>query len=134
MTIYRRTRQRQVILEEITKLGNHPTADIIYEAVRKILPKISLSTVYRNLGILVNTEEILAVRIPGQEVHYDHNTHDHCHIRCLVCNNVHDIYLKPFDIRKISSENASGYKICEAHTSFTGICPDCQKTIKKKGK
>ena len=49
---YRMTHQRQVILEEINKDQTHPTADEIYERVRKKLPRISMGTVYRNLEIL----------------------------------------------------------------------------------
>jgi len=36
------THQRQVILEEIKKDPSHPTADEIYERVRKRLPRISM--------------------------------------------------------------------------------------------
>ncbi|MBW2706713.1 MAG: transcriptional repressor, partial [Deltaproteobacteria bacterium] len=46
------TRQRQVILEELRKVDTHPSADEVYEMVRKRLPRISLGTVYRNLEIL----------------------------------------------------------------------------------
>ena len=45
----RMTRQRKVILEELRKVNSHPSADEIYEIVRKRLPRISLGTVYRNL-------------------------------------------------------------------------------------
>ncbi|MEW5819446.1 MAG: transcriptional repressor, partial [Cyanobacteriota bacterium] len=43
------TPQRQIILEELKKMRWHPTADELYEAVRKHMPRISLGTVYRNL-------------------------------------------------------------------------------------
>ena len=48
----RMTRQRKVILEELRREYNHPSADEVYEAVRKQLPRISLGTVYRKLEIL----------------------------------------------------------------------------------
>jgi len=51
---YRMTKQRGVILEEIKMTVSHPTADEIYESVRKRLPSISLGTVYRNLDILAS--------------------------------------------------------------------------------
>ena len=38
-----------VILEELRRQNNHPSADELYERVRKKLPRISLGTVYRNL-------------------------------------------------------------------------------------
>ncbi|MGE5577510.1 MAG: Fur family transcriptional regulator, partial [Syntrophothermus sp.] len=46
------TRQRQIILEELKNVTTHPTADEVYEMVRRRLPRISLGTVYRNLELL----------------------------------------------------------------------------------
>lgn len=57
----RMTRQRQAIMEMLAKTDEHPTAEMVYEAVRKQLPEISLGTVYRNLQLLV--EEGLAREI-----------------------------------------------------------------------
>ena len=54
----RMTRQREVILEELRKVNTHPSADEIYEMVRKRLPRISLGTVYRNLEILSKSGDI----------------------------------------------------------------------------
>jgi len=50
--LFRMTRQRRIILEELRKVDSHPTADEVYEMVRRQLPRISLGTVYRNLEIL----------------------------------------------------------------------------------
>jgi Fur family ferric uptake transcriptional regulator len=44
----RMTRQRKVILEELRKVNTHPSADELYEMVRKRLPRISLGTVYKD--------------------------------------------------------------------------------------
>ncbi len=58
----RMTNQRKVILEELKKHVDHPTADQIYAEIRKVLPKVSLGTVYRNLdqmsihGIILKLE------------------------------------------------------------------------------
>jgi hypothetical protein len=52
---HRMTHQRQVIFEEIMKMESHPTADEVYERVRKRLPRISMGTVYRNLDILTSS-------------------------------------------------------------------------------
>ena len=52
---YRMTNQRQIILEEVKKVHSHPTADEVYERVRKKIPRISMGTVYRNLDVLSKT-------------------------------------------------------------------------------
>ena len=43
------TVQRDAILKELRMSHDHPTADRLYEVLRKKLPQISLGTVYRNL-------------------------------------------------------------------------------------
>ena len=48
----RETKQRRVVYETIKNTYSHPTADWIFDKVRHRLPKVSLGTVYRNLGVL----------------------------------------------------------------------------------
>ena len=49
---HRMTKQRKLILEVLRNTNTHPTADWIYEQVKKEIPNISLGTVYRNLRLL----------------------------------------------------------------------------------
>ena len=61
----RETKQRRVVYETIKNTHAHPTADWIFEKVRRQLPKVSLGTVYRNLGVL--KEEGLVREIYGND-------------------------------------------------------------------
>ena len=54
----RRTRQREVILEVLRGTKSHPTADWVYQEVRKEMPQVSLGTIYRNLKTLSEHGEI----------------------------------------------------------------------------
>ena len=84
------TRQRRVILEELRKVNTHPSADEIYEIVRKRLPRISLGTVYRNLEILSEYGDIQKLE-PGCSLkRFDGNPNEHCHIRCVSCDRIAD--------------------------------------------
>ena len=51
----RNTRQRQLVLEAVQELCDHPTADEIYLRVREQDDHISRGTVYRNLHLLADT-------------------------------------------------------------------------------
>ena len=59
------TQQRKVVLEELRKMDNHPSADEIYEMVRLRLPRVSLGTVYRNLEVLSDLGEIQKLELSG---------------------------------------------------------------------
>jgi len=63
----RNTKQLEVMPFKDDK--SHPTADQIYERVRKKLPTISLETVYRNLQKLVSARK-LQVLMRGRSQHF----------------------------------------------------------------
>src|SRR6266704_3198318 len=75
----RKTKQLEVIWDAIKDDGSHPTADQVYERVRKQLPNISLGTVYRNLQKLV-VDEKLQVLILGRLQHFDPLVERHQHL------------------------------------------------------
>ena len=91
----RHSHQRDVILEAVKAVKTHPTADAIYEAARKIDEKISLGTVYRNLGQLVASGHITPLYTGDDKVHYDGDTSSHRHFVCRKCKKIIDIFIQP---------------------------------------
>lgn len=128
----RNTKQRRVILEAVESLGCHPTAEEVYDEVRKVLPRTSMSTVYRNLAILTDRGEIRAVKGAGGEMHYDHSVHDHCHIQCSRCGRICDVDLYPVDRNRLETEAISGFVVEEVNIHLVGKCPDCYKQTEKE--
>ena len=123
---YRKTRQRQVVLEELTKLTSHPTAAELYEITRARLPKISLGTVYRNLELLARNGVIQKLEISGAEARFDGNPHAHYHVRCVRCGRVSDVHDLADDLIGKEVKNLSGYTILGFRLEFMGVCPQCQ--------
>jgi len=124
---FRLSKQRKVILEELRKVKSHPTADEVYDMVRKIIPRISLGTVYRNLEFLSNKGLVLKLGAPGAQKRFDGTPEPHPHIRCAVCTAVADVECE-VEIPEIPSTCTAGYKILNTNVEFVGICPKCQKT------
>ena len=52
------SRQREEILKTVQESYDHPTAEEIYLSVKTKDPDVSRSTVYRNLGVLVENNLI----------------------------------------------------------------------------
>jgi Fur family ferric uptake transcriptional regulator len=122
---YRMTLQRRVILDEMRKTKIHPTADEIYDVVRKILPRISLGTVYRNLEILSEFGLIQKIGPIASQMRYDCNTENHYHLRCVRCGKVVDAPMAPLeDLDRLSCEMRD-FAILGHRLEFYGICPDC---------
>ena len=119
------TRQRKVILEELQKVSTHPSADEIYEMVRKRLPRISLGTVYRNLEILSASGEIQKLELGCTQKRFDGVADDHYHIRCIHCDRVDDAPPE-FDVAiHHELKGVTDYKIIGHRLEFIGICPAC---------
>ena len=124
----RLTTQRQIILEELSKVKTHPTASELYDMVRKRLPRIGLGTVYRNLELMAENGMILKLEVGGTQKRFDATTEDHYHIRCSRCGRVDDIDIPVIDSLVESAAKSTSYQILGHHVEFTGICPDCQKS------
>ncbi|HUU29626.1 MAG TPA: transcriptional repressor [archaeon] len=121
----RMTKQRKIILDELNKMGTHPTAAKLYECVRQRLPDISLGTVYRNLQILA-ADGVIRTLKEGDRMRFDSDLSRHYHIRCLICCRVDDLAASAVSrvVRKPAC--ASGYQILGFKVEFVGICPDCE--------
>ena len=127
---FRMTTQRKVILEELRKVDTHPSADEVYEMVRKRLPRISLGTVYRNLEILSERGEIQKLELGCTLKRFDGVADNHYHIRCVDCGRVVDA---PADCDiEINHQlkDATNYRIIGHKLEFIGVCPDCQNNSK----
>lgn len=124
---YRTTHQRRVILEEIRRVNTHPTADEIYEMVRKRLPRISLGTVYRNLEILSTCGLIQKIGPASSQMLFDGDPRNHYHIRCIHCGRVEDAPIEMIDTIEQDIREESDYTILAHRLEFIGVCPACKK-------
>jgi Fur family ferric uptake transcriptional regulator len=121
----RLTSQRQVILEELKKVKSHPTANEVYDMVRKRLPRIGLGTVYRNLDLLAERGIIKKLEVGGEQKRFDGDTSPHYHIRCVKCTRVEDIFIERDKNLEKSAAECCSYKILDHHVQFSGVCGKC---------
>ena len=125
------THQRQVILEEVRRVNTHPTADEVYDMVRKRLPRISLGTVYRNLETLSTLGLIQKIGPPSNLMRFDGKTDNHYHIRCVSCGRVEDApMIDSLDSVEKAIRSQSEYSILGHKLEFIGICPRCEEKRK----
>jgi Fur family peroxide stress response transcriptional regulator len=123
----RDTKQREAILRVLRNTRSHPTADQIYDEVRKDIPNISKGTVYRNLQVLQEEGEISALNINGTQSRYEVRQESHYHFRCEKCGRVFDLD-EPMDKEldeKVSKK--TGFVVSHHQTEFRGLCKDCQQ-------
>ena len=122
----RKSKQREAVLRVLRSTTSHPTADWIYDQVRKEIPNISLGTVYRNLKLLKEEGEVLDLDMAGNFSRFDGNNENHYHFRCEDCGRVFDID-EPVDrcIEERVSQK-TGFRVSHHRLEFRGLCDSCQ--------
>jgi Fur family ferric uptake transcriptional regulator len=127
MSATRMTKQRAAILAELRALSSHPTACEIYALVRRKLPRISLGTVYRNLDILAESNEILKLEYAGFQKRFDGNTGAHQHVRCMRCGKVADVDPEMEAPAVPDNLRVSDFTVQFARIEFFGLCGECRQ-------
>ena len=120
----RNTKQLQIIWDTVKDDKSHPTADQIYERVRRKLPSISLGTVYRNLQKLVSDEK-LQVLMRRRSQHFDPLVERHQHFICELCDRVYDVLIdQQREIKPVKLPH-EGFKVTSHQLAFYGTCKHC---------
>ncbi len=122
---HRMTKQKRVILEALKNTKSHPTADWVYEKVKKKIPNISLGTVYRNLNILKNQGEIIELCYGKGFSRFDGNASEHYHFTCEHCGKIIDVEMGVFAEVDERVARHMGVKVDRHRLEFYGACPDC---------
>ncbi len=126
----RNTRQRGVILDILRGSHDHPTAETIYRSARRVLPNISLGTVYRNLNFLRDQGAVREIRPnEGGSSRFDAADTPHAHFHCVHCSALLDIPLPPTleSLRFEEDEKISAVSLVELHV--VGSCSGCSPAI-----
>ena len=121
----RMTAQRRAVLATVRRTGSHPSADEVYESVRRELPHVSLATVYRSLGVLSEAGLIREVELCGQPRRFDGSIEPHYHVRCTSCGRVTDVPSEPLASLEAVARLSTGYEVTGHSIEFAGTCPEC---------
>lgn len=119
------TKQRKVILEVLRKTDSHPSADKIYEDVRKKIPDVSLGTIYRNLDKLSESGHILKLDKGLGQRRYDGNTHPHYHMVCKACCQIFDVPENVEISVDFDEEELDGFNVNDYVFMLRGTCSRC---------
>ncbi|NLY51083.1 MAG: transcriptional repressor [Firmicutes bacterium] len=128
----RSTRQRRVVLEVLRSTKSHPTADWIYEEVRKRVPNVSLGTVYRNLNLLRDMGEIMELNFGSTYSRFDGNPEPHYHFSCMNCGRVLDVNIPVCTELEEKVRREHGWEVRSHRVEFYGLCSECKAEQRKE--
>jgi Fur family peroxide stress response transcriptional regulator len=118
----------QAVLDIVWATKNHPTALEVYEAVKRVRPRMGLASVYRILHHLVEQEYIKEVGRGEERSRYDGNVSRHDHAVCTTCGALLDVPVEitvPEEILQAAAQ-ATGIKLGSHEVRLYGRCSSCQ--------
>ncbi len=124
--IRRQTKQRDHIYRAICELG-HADIPHIKEHLQNQNVDIPISTLYRNLTVLLNEGLIRLVYGNEIEVYEATDCAPHHHFHCQVCGNIYDVTTDQIKIVYEDPTILEGYIIEKESVLLHGICPRCGK-------
>ena len=122
MKVQRFSQQRERIYEAVLASMEHPSAQMVYDALRPEMPRLSLGTVYRNLHQMAQEGRLR--ELAGPVARFDAVLPPHTPIRCLRCGQVADLAL-PYDPALDREPARDGWAITGHELVFNGVCPAC---------
>src|SRR4030042_143093 len=127
MSDYRNSKQRIRIIEILKSTLVHPTADWIYEKLKKELPNLSLGTVYRNLNILVSMGMVDRLDFGKTFDRFEAKIDKHYHFICESCGSILDLDIDKMIDNKLEEavKIKTNYKVKSHKVQFYGICEIC---------
>ena len=117
--------QRLAIFEYVRRSCQHPTAEVVYEALRDELGSLSLTTVYNTLKLFVDAGLIMMLTIDDAFRCFDGNRSNHAHFRCNDCGKIIDLGMKKDFLSMV--EGVEGLAVSEAQLYLKGVCAECKK-------
>ncbi|MDR0698286.1 MAG: transcriptional repressor [Tannerella sp.] len=115
--------QRIAIMRYLTDNRTHPTAEEIFEIMRKQIPTLSKTTVYNTLKLFVRQGAATCIGIDEKNARFDGCVKPHAHFRCKKCGRIIDLEM---DIEHQLPGNFHG-TVDEAYFYIKGTCEACHE-------
>ncbi|KAI4445540.1 Ferric uptake regulation protein [Eubacterium plexicaudatum ASF492] len=120
------TKYEKEIYGIITRSTEHLTVEQIYMELKKVYPKVVMSTVYNNVNRLWKARKIHKISVENMPDRYDRIV-KHDHLVCQRCGKLADISLE--DLTASLREQMDGDFLFYDLKIFY-ICPECREQEK----
>jgi len=121
------TPQRMAVYKTLAESKEHPSAEAVFQQVRKVMPDISLDTVNRTLLTLADIGAAFIVEGSGEPKRFDAGMENHQHFKCVKCKRIIDFHHAPFDNIKVPANIGKKFIVLKKTVYLEGICDLCRQ-------
>jgi len=114
---------RMKIYDYIIEHKNHPTVDMIFQGISSDVPTLSRTTIYNTLKIFMKNGVVQPITIEENELRFDADITEHCHFKCIKCNEIFDF---PLSKEIVNMKEIDGNTILGKQLYFHGVCKNCK--------
>lgn len=123
---WRITPQRRAVIQALSGEHVHLSADQVLAGARRIVPEVSLATVYNTLNELIGMGEISEIRLSDGTTRFDPKTGpDHHHLVCEGCGLTFDVEPRGVEGLDLPRAQRYGMSVETVEVVFRGRCSNC---------
>jgi Fur family ferric uptake transcriptional regulator len=123
------TPQRRLIVDMIHDGGAHLAAEDIITGVRRKMPEVNKTTIYRTLGVLEEIGCVLKGTSADRFVYHPTEEGHHHHLVCRKCGTSFDCDENTFAEVERSLAEKYGFLASFKHAFVKGLCRSCQNNL-----
>jgi Fur family peroxide stress response transcriptional regulator len=129
---YKATPQRIAISRFALNNHAHPTAQRIYDEVKKVYPTVSLATIYKTVQILKEAGLVQELNFLKDQARFDPNMEPHVHLVCMKCKSINDC-MDPMISKIVERVSNEADFVAEGwNFDIFGICRSCERKAVKQ--
>jgi Fur family peroxide stress response transcriptional regulator len=121
------TPQRIAVYNELVKSKEHPSAEAMFQSIKKVFPNVSFDTINRTLLTFARIGLIDVAERQGGPRRFDPNPGKHHHLHCIKCGKIIDFYDERYDKLKVPKEIESRFKVLSKRVVLNILCEKCGK-------
>lgn len=110
----------------LTATATHPTANCLYDRMKKDFPDLSMGTVYRNLSILMEQGLVQKIDFGSTFDRFEARIEPHYHFICERCGAVSDLPMPVDESLNRRVSECTGFKARGHRIEFYGVCAKCE--------
>ena len=125
---HRMTAQRRAIVGEIMRTKGHIAPQLLVRRVKKRLPGVHESTVYRTLELLEELGILSHAHLESGAEYHHRAEHNHVHLVCSRCGRNGFLDVDETEPLQRLIERRSGWVPDFTHFAIAGLCETCRKS------
>lgn len=117
---------RALIWQILSESKEHFTVESLWNRVRREIPAVDLSTVYRVIDAFAQAQLVVETTLPDGAKVVEARVAFHPHLMCDQCGTLY--HLPPevdSTIRRVIENTVEGFQLHTLHVVGGGICPRC---------